>query len=104
MLESVDVVIVGGGVVGAAIAHALGRYRLDVALLEGDADLSWGTSRANSGIVHSGYHNTPGTAKARLCVRGNQLMPGLAAALHVLFRVNGSLTVAYTREEASALQ
>lgn len=103
-MSDADVVIIGGGVVGTAVAREFSRYRLDVALLEKEPDLAWGTTRANSGIVHSGYHNTPGTAKARLCVRGNRLMPRLAAALQVPFRRNGSLTVAFTPEEAATLE
>lgn len=103
-MRQVDVVVVGGGVVGTAVARAFSRYRLEVVLLEKEPDLSWGTTRANSGIVHSGYHNYPGTAKARLCVRGNRLLRRLAGELGVPFRQNGSLTVAYTPEEAAKLE
>lgn len=102
-MSDADAVIIGGGVVGTAIARAFSRFRLDVVLLEREFELAWGTTKANSGIVHSGCHNTPGTAKARLCVRGNRLLAGLAAELHVPFRRNGSLIVAFTPEEAAVL-
>lgn len=102
-MTRVDVVVIGGGVVGTAVARAFSRYRLDVVLLEREPDLSWGATRANSGIVHSGYHNLPGTTKARLCVRGNRMLRRLAVQLGVPFRLNGSLTVAFTPEEAAVL-
>ncbi|MDI6870806.1 MAG: NAD(P)/FAD-dependent oxidoreductase [Bacillota bacterium] len=98
-----DVVVIGGGVVGAATARAFSRYQVDVVLLEKEPDLPWGTTRANSGIVHSGHYDRPGTAKARLCVRGNRLLRRLAAELNVPYRQNGSLTVAFTPEEAAKL-
>ncbi len=103
-MSDADVVIIGGGIVGTAVARAFSRFRLDVVLLEKEPDLAWGTTKANSGIVHSGCHNTPGTAKARLCVRGNRLLARLAAELHVPFRRNGSLIVAFTPEEAAILE
>ncbi|MGE5553122.1 MAG: NAD(P)/FAD-dependent oxidoreductase [Betaproteobacteria bacterium] len=102
-MPEADVVIIGGGIVGTAVARAFSRYQLDIVLLEKEPDLPWGATRANSGIVHSGYHNTPGTAKARLCARGNLLLRRLAPALQVPFRQNGSLTVAFTPEEAAKL-
>ncbi len=98
-----DVLIVGGGVVGAALARELSRYRLRVALAEQEADVAFGTSKANSGIVHSGIHDHPGTLKARLCVRGNALYPALAAELNFLYRKNGSVVIARDEAELSAL-
>lgn len=103
-MDVADVVIIGGGVVGTAIARAFSRYHLDVVLLEREADLAWGTTRANSGIVHSGYHCHPGSLKARYCVAGAAMMPKVAAELGVPFKRNGSLTVAFTPEEADVLQ
>ncbi|MGE5508037.1 MAG: NAD(P)/FAD-dependent oxidoreductase, partial [Chitinophagales bacterium] len=102
--ESVDVVIIGGGVVGTAVARAFSRYAVEVVLLEREADLAWGTTRANSGIVHSGYHCKPGSLKARYCVEGNRMMPKVAEELGVPFKMNGSLTVAFTPEEAEVLR
>ena len=54
MTQNWDVVIAGGGVIGAAVARELSRYELNVALLEANSDLALGTSGANSGIVHAG--------------------------------------------------
>ena len=51
-----DVVVVGAGIVGAAIAHELSRYELSVTLLEREVEAGFGTSKANSGIIHGGHH------------------------------------------------
>ena len=83
--EQVDVLIIGAGVVGAALARELSKYQLRTLLVEKEVDVSFGTSKANSGIVHSGLHDHPGTLKARLCVKGNRLYPELAAELNVLY-------------------
>lgn len=98
-----DVAIVGAGVVGCAIARELSRYRLDVVVLEKEADVGFGTSKANSGIVHSGFHSEPGTLKARLCVRGNRLLADLAEELDLLYRRNGLVMVARHPDELQGL-
>ena len=78
-----DVVVIGGGVVGACILRALTRYDLKVCLVEKQADVSMGASRANSGVVHAGYDAMPGTLKAKFNVEGNRLMPIWAKELNV---------------------
>ena len=60
-----DVVIIGAGVSGCAIARELSRLELKTAVLERALDVCEGTSKANSGIVHAGYDAVPGTLKAR---------------------------------------
>ncbi|NTV52634.1 MAG: FAD-dependent oxidoreductase, partial [Candidatus Firestonebacteria bacterium] len=72
-MKTYDVCIVGGGVVGTAIARELSRYRLSVALLEKEAELAFGVSKSNSGIIHPGTQNPPQSLKGRLCVQGNRL-------------------------------
>ena len=67
-----DVIIIGGGVVGCAIASELAQSRVTVAVLEKEPDIGWGTSCRNSGVVHAGFNNAPGSLMARLCVAGNQ--------------------------------
>ncbi|MDR0928639.1 MAG: FAD-dependent oxidoreductase, partial [Oscillospiraceae bacterium] len=67
----VDVLIIGGGVVGCAIARLLSGKAVSVALAEAREDVSMGASRANSAIVHAGYDAKPGTWMAKLNVRGN---------------------------------
>ena len=102
--EQVDVLIIGAGVVGAALARELSKYQLRILLVEKEVDVSFGTSKANSGIVHSGIHDHPGTTKARLCVKGNKLYPELAAELNVLYKQNGTIVVARDQSELSTLE
>ena len=74
----VDVLIIGGGVIGASIARELSRYSGDIVVLEKENDVSCGTSKANSGIVHGGFDATPGSLKAKYNVLGNKMFDDLA--------------------------
>lgn len=94
-----DVAVVGAGVVGALIARELSRTDLRVALLEKCNDVAMGTTKANSAIVHGGFDAANGTLKAKLNVRGTELMPQLCETLHVPYRNNGSLVLAFSDEE-----
>lgn len=98
-----DVLIVGAGVVGCAVARELSRYALDVAVLEREEDVGAGTSKANSAIIHAGFDAEPGTLKARFNVEGCARMGQLAQELDVPFRRNGSLVVALTEEDLPKL-
>lgn len=71
---SYDVVIVGAGVTGAAVARELSRYRLKVLVLEKEAEPAFGVSKSNSGIIHAGTQNPPTSLKGWLCVEGNRLL------------------------------
>lgn len=77
-------------------ARALASYRLSVCILEKGNDVALGASRANSGIVHAGYDAREGTLKARLNVRGSEIMEPLARELGVPYRRNGSLVTGFT--------
>lgn len=98
-----DVAIVGGGVVGCAIARELTRYRLAVLLLEKECEVGFGTTKANSGIIHGGHHASPKTLKGRLEWAGNQLWDQLCAELGFGFKRSGELTVAFSEEELPVL-
>ncbi len=98
-----DVAIIGGGVVGCALAHELGRYTTSVALLEARTEVGFGTSKANSGIIHGGHQAAPGTLKGRLEWEGNQLWGDLCAELGFGFARVGALTVALSEDELPAL-
>ena len=74
MKSSYDIIIIGSGVTGCAIARELSRYECSCLVLEKDEDVCTGTSKANSGIVHAGYDAKPGSLKARMNIRGNILM------------------------------
>ncbi len=99
MAVDVDVAIVGAGVIGAAIARTLSAYRLDVALLEREADVSFGTSKANSGIIHGGFHHPAKYLKTRLEVQGNIMFDRLQRELDFPFRRCGILVAALKDEE-----
>ncbi len=98
-----DVVIVGGGIVGAAIARELAKYDLDVLLLEKHPDLAMGTTKANSAILHAGFDAPPGSLKAVLNVRGNALYRQLQAELGLELKLVGSLVVATSEAEMAAI-
>jgi glycerol-3-phosphate dehydrogenase len=103
-MKRFDVGIIGGGVIGTAIARELSRYRLSVALLEKETELAFGVSKSNSGIVHPGTQNPPGSLKGKLCVQGNLLMRPLARELGVHFVEVGELIVAPTPADVPRLE
>ncbi len=94
-----DVVIIGAGVIGAITARELMKYDLSVCVLEKQYDVAEGATKANSSIVHGGFDPEIGTKKARLNVRGAELMPSLAADLGVKYKNNGSLVLAFNGDE-----
>ncbi|QUY18882.1 NAD(P)/FAD-dependent oxidoreductase [Treponema vincentii] len=99
-----DVIIIGGGVVGCAIARELSQYRLSIALLEKHSEVCEGSSKANSAIVHGGFDAKPNTLKSRLNVRGNELIRRLAPQLQFHFKQIGSLVVAFSDEDMEAIK
>lgn len=103
MEEKVDVIIIGAGVVGNAIARELSRYRIDVAVLEKELDVGMGSSSRNSGVLHSGIHYKPGSLRARLNVQGNALMGELCRDLNVKIQYIGKLTVAQDEKDLETL-
>ena len=88
---------------GCALAHELGRFRVSVVLLERNTEVGFGTSKANSGIIHGGHQAAPGTLKGRLEWQGNQLWGDLCAELGFGFARVGALTVALSEADTPAL-
>lgn len=99
-----DVVIVGGGIIGAAIARELSRYELEVCLLEKREDLARGASGANSGIIHAGYDPKPGSLMAKYNVKGNAMYPELCKKLQIPYQPVGSLVLAFNEAQEEELQ
>lgn len=99
-----EVAIVGGGVVGCAAARALSRYALSLCVIEKAVEVGFGTSKANSGIIHGGHHAAPTSLKGRLEWEGNQRWDGLCADLGFGLRRCGELTVARVPEEVAVLE
>ncbi len=100
---NVDVVVVGGGVVGCAIARELAGYELDVLIIEARADVGDGTSKANTAILHTGFDASPGTLEARLVARGYELLGAYAEQTGIPVERTGAILVAWTPDELAAL-
>lgn len=93
-----DVVIIGAGACGSAVARELSKFKVNACVIERDEDVCCGTSKANSAIVHAGFDALPGTLKAKVNVEGNKMMDELAKTLDFPFKRNGSIVVC-TEEE-----
>ncbi len=91
--DTADVVIVGGGVVGCFIARELSRYKVDVVLVEKEADVACGATKANNGQIHTGIGEQSGTLKKDLCVKSWPLYEKIAKELDIPYRKNGLLVV-----------
>ncbi|MFA5143583.1 MAG: NAD(P)/FAD-dependent oxidoreductase [Candidatus Omnitrophota bacterium] len=102
-MNAYDVAVIGGGVVGTAIARELSRYRLHVALFEKEAELAFGVSKSNSGIIHPGTQHPLNSLRGKLCVEGNRLTKKLAKELYIDFKEVGELVVAFNDEECARL-
>ena len=89
----VDVIIIGAGVSGCAIARELSRKNADILVVEREEDVCCGTSKANSAIVHAGFDAAKGSLMAKLNVEGSRRMPLLAEELDFHYINNGSLVV-----------
>ena len=98
-----DVAIIGGGVVGTAIARELAGYELRCVLLEAADDIGTGTSKANTAILHTGFDATPGSLESRLVARGSGLLRDYAQRAGIAVERTGALLVAWTREQADSL-
>ena len=89
-----DVIIIGAGCIGASIARELSKYELSVLILEAADDVTQGATKGNSGIVHAGFDDKPGTRRAEFCWPGNQMFADLDNDLHFGYQKNGSLVLA----------
>ena len=99
-----DVAVIGAGVVGSLITRELSKYNIKVALLERCNDCAMGATKANSAIVHAGFDAVPGTLKAKLNVRGVELMKKVCKELNVPLKNNEALVVAFSEEEMPHLE
>ncbi|MDR0554413.1 MAG: FAD-dependent oxidoreductase [Treponema sp.] len=102
--EDYDAAIIGCGVSGANIARRLSMYRIRAAILEKAADVSFGTSKANSGIIHGGFHHNKKHLKARLEIQGNLMFDQLRRELDFPFKRCGILVAALHEDEMKAVE
>lgn len=103
MLEQVDVVVVGAGVVGLAVARALAQAGREVLVLEAAGAIGTGTSSRNSEVIHAGIYYPAGSLKARLCVQGRERLYAYCAERGIGHRRCGKLIVAHTPSQVAAL-
>ena len=98
------IIVIGGGVVGCAVARELSRYQAEVTLLEAGVDVAEGASKANSAIVHAGFDAKPGTMKARLNVEGARKYPAFCAEVGAPYGQPGAMVLAFTPEERPTIE
>ena len=99
-----DIIVIGAGVSGCAIARELSRKKADVLVVEREEDVCCGTTKANSAIVHAGYDAANGSLMAKLNVEGSRIMPELAKELDFHYIQNGSLVVMLSEEDRPTLR
>ena len=99
-----DVAIIGAGITGCSIAYELGKYNVKAVVIEKENDVSVGTTKANSAIIHGGYDPKPGTLMAKYNIQGNKYTKELCKKLDVPFKQIGALVVAFSEEEKKTLE
>ena len=98
------IIVIGGGVTGCSIARELVRYDTEVTVLERFNDVSSGTTKANSGIVHAGFDAKPGTLKAKFNMLGNAMFEKLSKELDFPFKRNGAFVLCFDKEDLPRLR
>ena len=99
-----DVIIIGAGVTGCCIARTLSKYDLNICVLEKEAEIASGTTKANSGVVHAGYAAQREYTKRHLCIKGNKLYSQAAEELNFPFKRIGSFVVALEDGQIKGLE
>ena len=98
-----DVAIIGAGIIGAMTARLLSRFSLNICILEKENDVSMGATKANSAIVHAGFDAAEGTLKARLNVKGSEMMSKICGELGVDYKNNGSLVIGFNDDDKKTI-
>lgn len=99
-----DVTIIGAGVIGCSIARELSKYKLKICVVEKDEDISTGTSKANSAIIHAGFDAKPNSLKGKLNAKGNAMFDKLSEELDFPFKRIGSLVLCFNEEDIPVLE
>lgn len=99
-----DITIIGAGVIGASITRKLSKYDLKILLLESEADVSMGASKANSAIIHGGYAESHEKLKGRVCYKGRRQFKKLNDELNFGFSEIGSLVIGFNEEDKTKLE
>lgn len=99
-----DVAIIGAGIVGCSLAYELGKYQIKAVLIEKENDVSVGTTKANSAIIHGGYDPLPGSKMAKYNVAGNAYIKELCAKLDIPYKQIGALIMAFSEADERTLE
>ena len=103
-MHKAEVVIIGAGVTGCAIARELSKYDVDILVVEKEEDISCGTTKSNNGMIHSGYDSKNGSLKAQMNVKGNAMYTKWAEELRFAFNRTGSFVLAFNEDEKKVLE
>jgi L-2-hydroxyglutarate oxidase LhgO len=103
-LSTVDCVVIGAGVIGLAVARAMGQRGCDVLIIESERQVGMHTSSRNSEVIHAGIHYTPNSLKARLCAAGRDLLYAYCAERAIAHRRCGKFTVAVGEGDLATLK
>ena len=98
-----DVVVIGAGAVGCAIARELSKYNVDVIVVDKRDDVGGDASKSNSAIIHTGYDAAPGTLESQLVVAANPMYDQLTKDLEIPFKRIGAVLPAFTDEQFEQL-
>ena len=104
MDQTADIIIIGSGITGCALARELSGYKTSVTVLEKGSDLAEGATKANSGIIHAGYDAVPGTLKAYYNVRGASMYPSVCRELNIPYKRCGALVIAFDENERESVE
>lgn len=99
-----DVIIIGAGVIGNAVARELSKFRLSICVIEKEPDVAFGISGRNSGVLHAGFNNAPGSLMAKFCVEGCLNFEKTAKELDISFKRTGKLVTAFFEEDIAKLE
>lgn len=99
-----DIIIIGAGVVGCAIARELSRYDVSIAVIEKECDVGMATSSKNSGVIHAGFNCSPGALKTGFCVEGCKRFEGFCKELDVPYKRTGKLVIAFDEKDLLGLK
>ena len=99
-----DIIIIGAGIIGTAIARELSKYKGNFLVLEKNNDVSCGTTKANSGIVHAGFDAKPGSKKAYFNVLGHNMYKELSKELEFPYKENGAFVLAFDEDKDGILE
>ncbi len=103
-MSKFHVAIIGGGVIGSAIAWELAKYKVDVVVFEKGSDVASGTTKANSGVIHSGINSPPNSLKSYFCIQGKDMIRSLAEELGFSLKWVGKYVIAKNEDEIKELE